>query len=110
MVNYTMSDCLPRWLCKDSYFSAYTSDFELAEPLCRFLITPITPIIPIIPIILIAPVTPIKIFAVLYCGMIAFWVYEGRFRQKTAKKSEKKVRKNLAVDEKGRTFALAFRE
>ena len=27
-----------------------------------------------------------------------------------AKKTAKKVRKNLAVDEKGRTFALAFRE
>lgn len=67
----------------------------------------ITLIIPIAPIILIAPITPIKIFAVLYCGMIAFWVSEGRFWQKNR---EKKVRKNLAVDEKGRTFALAFRE
>lgn len=74
------------------------------------LIAPITLIILIIlivPIILIAPITPIKIFAVLYCGMIAFWVSEGRFWQKNR---EKKVRKNLAVDEKGRTFALAFRE
>lgn len=50
------------------------------------LIILITPIIPIIPIILIAPVTPIKIFAVLYCGMIAFWVSEGRFWQKNREK------------------------
>ena len=76
-------------------------------------VIPVIPIIPIIPIILIiliiliAPITLIKIFAVLYCGMIAFWVSEGRFWQK---KPRKKVRKNLAVDEKGRTFALAFRK
>ena len=63
-----------------------------------------TPVVLIIPI---APITPIKIFAVLYCGMIAFWVSEGRFWQKNSKK---KCEKNLAVDEKGRTFALAFRE
>lgn len=83
---------------------------SLAEPLCRFPITPIIPIIPVVPIVLIipiAPVTLIKILVVLYCGMIAFWVFEGRFWQKNR---EKKVRKNLAVDEKGRTFALAFRE
>lgn len=54
-------------------------------------ITPITLIVPIIPIILTAPITPIKIFAVLYCGMIAFWVSEGRFRQKTAKKKCEKI-------------------
>lgn len=83
---------------------------SLAEPLCRFPITPIIPIIPVVPIVLIipiVPIVPIKILVVLYCGMIAFWVFEGRFWQK---KPRKKVRKNLAVDEKGRTFALAFRE
>lgn len=66
---------------------------SLAEPLCRFPITPIIPIIPVVPIVLIipiAPVTLIKILVVLYCVMIAFWVFEGRFWQKTAKKVRKK--------------------
>ena len=55
------------------------------------LITPITLIIPIILIILIAPITPIKIFAVLYCGMIAFWASEGRFRQKNRENKCEKI-------------------
>lgn len=66
---------------------------SLAEPLCRFPITPIIPIIPVVPIVLIipiAPVTLIKILVVLYCGMIAFWVFEGRFWQKNREKSAKK--------------------
>ncbi len=48
------------------------------------------PIIPIILIIPIAPVISIKILVVLYCGMIAFWVFEGRFWQKNREKSAKK--------------------
>lgn len=55
------------------------------------LIIPIAPVIPIIPIIPIAPITPIKIFAVLYCGMIAFWVFEGRFWQKNREKKCEKI-------------------
>ena len=55
------------------------------------LIIPITPIIPIAPITLIAPITPIKIFAVLYCGMIAFWVSEGRFWQKNRENKCEKI-------------------
>ena len=54
-------------------------------------VIPIIPIIPITPIILIASITPIKIFAVLYCGMIAFWVSEGRFRQKNREKKCEKI-------------------
>ena len=67
---------------------------SLAEPLCRFPITPIIPIIPVVPIVLIipiAPVTPIKILVVLYCGMIAFWVFEGRFWQKNREKKCEKI-------------------
>ena len=48
------------------------------------------PIAPVIPIIPITPITPIKIFAVLYCGMIAFWVFEGRFWQKKPRKKSAK--------------------
>ena len=51
---------------------------------------PIIPIIPIILIIPIAPVISIKILVVLYCGIIAFWVFEGRFWQKNREKSAKK--------------------
>ena len=67
---------------------------SLAEPLCRFPITPIIPIIPVVPIVLIipiAPVTLIKILVVLYCGMIAFWVFEGRFWQKNREKKCEKI-------------------
>ena len=56
-----------------------------------FFITPIILIIPITPITLIAPITTIKIFAVLYCGMIAFWVFEDRFWQKNSKKKCEKI-------------------
>ena len=74
---------------------------SLAEPLCRFPITPIIPIIPITSVVPIVPITPIvliisiapvisiKILVVLYCGMIAFWVFEDRFWQK---KREKRCR------------------
>ena len=104
-------------LSRNSQSSSHPPPITLIIPIAPII--PVIPIIPIAPIILIiliiliipiipiAPITPIKIFAVLYCGMIAFWVSEGRFWQKNR---EKKVRKNLAVDEKGRTFALAFRE
>ena len=67
---------------------------SLAEPLCRFPITPIIPIVSIVPVILIipiAPVTLIKILVVLYCGMIAFWVFEGRFWQKNREKKCEKI-------------------
>ena len=101
-------------LSRNSLSSSHPPPIALIIPIAPVIpVIPVIPIIPIIPIILIiliiliAPITPIKIFAVLYCGMIAFWVSEGRFRQKNR---EKKCEKNLAVDEKGRTFALAFRE
>ena len=42
----------------------------------------------------------------LYSGVIASWVSEARYFRKSRRK---KVRKNLVGDEKGRTFALAFR-
>ena len=70
---------------------------SLAEPLCRFPITPIIPIIPVVPIVLIipivpiVPIVPIKILVVLYCGMIAFWVFEGRFWQKNREKKCEKI-------------------
>ena len=57
-------------------------------------IAPIIPIIPVVPIVLIipiAPVTPIKILVVLYCVMIAFWVFEGRFWQKNREKKCEKI-------------------
>lgn len=67
---------------------------SLAEPLCRFPITPVIPIIPVVPIVLIIPIAPatlIKILVVLYCGMIAFWVFEGRFWQKKPRKKCEKI-------------------
>ena len=64
---------------------------SLAEPLCRFPITPIIPVVPIVLIIPIVPIVPIKILVVLYCGMIAFWVFEGRFWQKNREKKCEKI-------------------
>ena len=79
-------------LSRNSLSSSHPPPITLIIPIAPVIpIAPITPIILIIPIILIAPITPIKIFAVLYCGMIAFWVFEGRFRQKNREKKCEKI-------------------
>ena len=86
---------------------------SLAEPLCRFPITPIIPIIPIIPvvpIVLIIPIAPVILIKNISCAILWNDSVLGVRRPGLAKKPRKKVRKNLAVDEKGRTFALAFRK
>ena len=71
------------------------------------LIIPIAPIISVVPIILIAPVILIKNIS---CAILWNNSVLGVRGPILTKKPRKKVRKNLAVDEKGRTFALAFRK
>ena len=86
---------------------------SLAEPLCRFPITPITPITlitPVVPVVPIAPIAPVILIKNISCAILWNDSVLGVRGPVLAKKTAKKVRKNLAVDEKGRTFALAFRE
>ena len=83
---------------------------SLAEPLCRFPITPIIPIIPVVPIVLIIPIVPVTLIKNISCAILWNDSVLGVRGPVLAKKPRKKVRKNLAVDEKGRTFALAFRK
>lgn len=86
IANAIVSGLRTTTLSRNSLSSSHPPPIALIIP-----IAPVTPIAPITPIILIAPITPIKIFAVLYCGMIAFWVSEGRFWQKNREKKCEKI-------------------
>ena len=66
--------------------------------------------VPIIPIILIIPIAPVILIKNISCAILWNDSVLGVRGPVLAKKPRKKVRKNLAVDEKGRTFAVAFRE
>ena len=74
---------------------------SLAEPLCRFPITPIVPIVSIVPIILIIPIAPVIPIKNISCAILWNDSVLGVRGPVLAKKPRKKCEKIWLLTKKG---------